>query len=68
MTLVWTVRRGPSVPALMVMVSLRSNLFYSSVLQSRAGDKDTHLLVWPGGLDMVGETGLWVVSDVDESE
>jgi hypothetical protein len=31
-TLVWTVRRGPSVPALIVMVSVRSKLFHSSVI------------------------------------
>jgi hypothetical protein len=31
-TLVWTIRRGPSVPALIVIVSVKTNLFYQSVI------------------------------------
>jgi hypothetical protein len=31
-TLVWTIRRRPSVPALIVIVSVKTNLFYQSVI------------------------------------
>jgi hypothetical protein len=31
-TSVWTVKRGPSVPVLIVMVSVKTNLFYLSVI------------------------------------